>query len=51
MEMRRILADLVMSNVRLWTYKSNPSQPLTPAAITRRAGSANQAVDSFLASR
>jgi len=29
--------ELVMSNVRLWTYKSNPSQPLTPVAINRLA--------------
>lgn len=27
--------DLVMSNVRLWTYKANPAQQLTPPAITR----------------
>ena len=27
--------DLVMSNVRLWTYRANPSQPLTPTAINR----------------
>ena len=29
--------ELVMSNVRLWTYRSNPSQPLTPVAINRLA--------------
>jgi len=29
--------ELVMSNARLWTYKSNPSQPLTPVAINRLA--------------
>ena len=28
---------LVMSNVRLWTFKSNPSQPLMPLAINRLA--------------
>jgi 3-oxoadipate enol-lactonase len=27
--------DLVMSNVKLWTYRTNPAQPLTPAAIGR----------------
>ena len=27
--------DLVMGNVRLWTYKANPAQQLTPPAITR----------------
>lgn len=27
--------DLVMSNVRLWTYRTNPAQPLTPPAIGR----------------
>ena len=27
--------DLVMSNVRLWTYKTNPAQPLVPPAIGR----------------
>ena len=27
--------SLVMANVRLWTFKSNPSQPLTPPAINR----------------
>ncbi len=27
--------DLVMSNVRLWTYRTNPVQPLTPPAIGR----------------
>ena len=27
--------DLVMSNVRLWTYKTNPAQQLTPPAIGR----------------
>jgi 3-oxoadipate enol-lactonase len=29
--------DLVMSNVRLWTYKTNPAQQLTPPAIGRLA--------------
>ncbi len=32
-----IVRELVMSNVRLWTYRSNPSQPLTPVAINRLA--------------
>jgi 3-oxoadipate enol-lactonase len=27
--------DLVMSNIRLWTYRTNPAQQLTPPAITR----------------
>jgi 3-oxoadipate enol-lactonase len=27
--------DLVMSNVRLWTFRTNPTQPLTPPAIKR----------------
>ena len=27
--------DLVMANVRIWTFKANPTRPLTPAAITR----------------
>ena len=27
--------DLVMSNVRLWTYRTNPAQQLTPPAIMR----------------
>jgi pimeloyl-ACP methyl ester carboxylesterase len=27
--------ELVMSNARLWTYKTNPAQPLTPPAIGR----------------
>jgi 3-oxoadipate enol-lactonase len=27
--------DLVISNVRLWTYRTNPTQPLTPPAIGR----------------
>jgi pimeloyl-ACP methyl ester carboxylesterase len=27
--------DLVMRNVRLWTYRTNPSQPLMPLAIGR----------------
>ena len=27
--------SLVMSNVRLWTYRSNPARPLTPPAIGR----------------
>jgi 3-oxoadipate enol-lactonase len=27
--------DLVMSNVRLWTYRTNPAQQLTPPAIGR----------------
>jgi 3-oxoadipate enol-lactonase len=27
--------DLVMSNTRLWTYTTNPVQPLTPSAIKR----------------
>ena len=30
-----VVADLVMSNVQLWTYKTNPAQPLTPPAIKR----------------
>ncbi len=29
--------DLVMSNVRLWTYKTNPAQQLMPPAIGRLA--------------
>jgi len=29
------VTDLVMSNVRLWTYKTNPAQPLMPPAIKR----------------
>jgi len=32
-----VITDLVMSNVRLWTYKTNPVQPLTPPAIKRLA--------------
>jgi pimeloyl-ACP methyl ester carboxylesterase len=31
------LVDLVMSNSRLWTFRSNPVQPLTPPAIKRLA--------------
>jgi len=27
--------SLVMSNVRLWTYRTNPARPLTPPAIAR----------------
>jgi pimeloyl-ACP methyl ester carboxylesterase len=27
--------DLVMSNTRIWTYRANPVQPLTPPAIKR----------------
>ena len=27
--------DLVMGNVRLWTYKENPARQLTPPAISR----------------
>jgi len=27
--------ELVMSNVRLWTYRTNPAQPLTPPANAR----------------
>jgi 3-oxoadipate enol-lactonase len=27
--------DLVMSNVQLWTYRTNPAQPLAPPAIGR----------------
>lgn len=27
--------DLVMANVRIWTFKANPTRPLTPLAITR----------------
>jgi len=27
--------SLVMSNVRLWTYRTNPARPLTPPAISR----------------
>ena len=30
-----IVRDLVMSNVRLWTYRTNPVQQLTPPAIGR----------------
>ena len=29
------LRELVMSNVKLWTYRTNPAQPLAPAAIGR----------------
>lgn len=29
--------DLVMSNAQLWTYRTNPAQPLTPPAIGRLA--------------
>jgi pimeloyl-ACP methyl ester carboxylesterase len=29
------LVALVMSNSRLWTFRTNPVQPLTPPAITR----------------
>jgi 3-oxoadipate enol-lactonase len=29
------LLDLVMSNTKLWTYRTNPVQPLTPPAIKR----------------
>jgi pimeloyl-ACP methyl ester carboxylesterase len=29
--------DLVMSNVRVWTYKANPARPLTPPAVGRLA--------------
>jgi pimeloyl-ACP methyl ester carboxylesterase len=29
------LLDLVMSNAKLWTYRTNPVQPLTPPAIKR----------------
>ena len=29
------VTDLVMSNVRLWTYRTNPVQQLTPPATTR----------------
>jgi len=29
------LVDLVMSNSKLWTFRSNPVQPLTPPAIKR----------------
>jgi pimeloyl-ACP methyl ester carboxylesterase len=28
---------LVMSNLRLWTFRTNPARPLTPPAITRLA--------------
>ena len=31
------VTDLVMGNVRLWTYKSNPARQLTPAAAGRLA--------------
>jgi len=31
------LVDIVMSNSRLWTFRSNPVQPLTPPAIKRLA--------------
>lgn len=31
------LADLVMSNSRLWSFRTNPVQPLTPPAIKRLA--------------
>ena len=27
--------DLVMSNVRIWTYKANPARQLAPPAIAR----------------
>jgi 3-oxoadipate enol-lactonase len=30
-----MVKDLVMSNVRLWTYRTNPAQQLTPPAIGR----------------
>jgi 3-oxoadipate enol-lactonase len=30
-----VVADLITSNVKLWSYKTNPVQPLTPAAIKR----------------
>jgi pimeloyl-ACP methyl ester carboxylesterase len=30
-----LVADLVTSNVKLWSYKTNPVQPLTPPAIKR----------------
>ena len=29
--------ELVMDNVKLWTYRTNPARPLTPAAIGRLA--------------
>ncbi len=29
------ITDLVMSNARLWSYRTNPAQPLTPRAINR----------------
>jgi 3-oxoadipate enol-lactonase len=28
-------ADLVISNAKLWTYRTNPVQPLTPPAVNR----------------
>jgi 3-oxoadipate enol-lactonase len=31
------MRDLVMSNVRLWTFRTNSAQPLTPPAIGRLA--------------
>jgi pimeloyl-ACP methyl ester carboxylesterase len=33
----KTVSDLVMSNVRLWSFKSNPVQPLDPPAIKRLA--------------
>jgi pimeloyl-ACP methyl ester carboxylesterase len=30
-----VVRDLVMSNVRLWTYRTNPARQLTPPAIGR----------------
>jgi 3-oxoadipate enol-lactonase len=29
------LREIVMSNARLWTYRTNPVQPLTPPGLTR----------------
>ena len=33
----KTVSDLVMSNVRLWSFKTNPVQPLNPPAIKRLA--------------
>jgi pimeloyl-ACP methyl ester carboxylesterase len=33
----KTVSDLVMSNVRLWSFKTNPVQPLDPPAIKRLA--------------
>ena len=33
----KAVSDLVMSNVRLWSFKTNPVQPLDPPAIKRLA--------------